>query len=440
MIRNRQSTDDRSRETSKTLADEIQAAIERLRDSSSEAAKRNAGELSNREDGWIHVSPNPERSILNPVAFTNGSGTHLESRADTGPKAGFEVERSADDRQSTGRESVSDPEEMYDDILDETGRVLVGNEEVLELLTIALLTRGHVLLEGVPGVAKTTIANLFARASGLDSRRIQMTPDVLPADITGTRVYREHTGAFELQRGPIFTNLVVADEINRATPKTQSALLEAMQERHVTIEGNTLVLPEPFMVVATQNPIEMEGVFELPEAQRDRFRFKLTVDLPDRVDERELLERFDDEPQLGPDDIERVVDADSLLEARHVVADVHVASPVKEYVLDLVGATRDHPDVTHGGSPRASLALLDGTKGRAAIHGRSYVIPDDVKAIAEPTLVHRLVLRPDANLSSVTAADIVTELLEEIDPPGVDGPDLAPPNTDDEDGEEIDEN
>ncbi|QSW98250.1 AAA family ATPase [Haloterrigena alkaliphila] len=319
-----------------------------------------------------------------------------------------------------------DPAPIYEAVREEMGRVLIGNESAVEHLTIALFTRGHVLLEGVPGVAKTTLANLFARVTGLEYTRIQMTPDILPADITGTHVYRESTGTFELQRGPIFANMVVADEINRATPKTQSALLEAMQERRVTIEGETLTLPTPFMVVATQNPIEMEGVFELPEAQRDRFQFKLTVDLPDRTVERQLLDRFDDDPDLGPEAVDRVVTISDLVAARETVTQVHVAAPVKEYVLDLVAATRDHPDVTHGASPRATLAFLDGAKARAAIRGREYVIPDDVKALTESILVHRLVLSTDADLSDVTTADVVADVTDSVTSPGADAVELQP--------------
>ncbi|MFC4987831.1 AAA family ATPase [Saliphagus infecundisoli] len=326
------------------------------------------------------------------------------------------MSENTDDRPDVSTDA--DPQEIYDALSTEIERVLVGNREAIEHLTIALLTRGHVLLEGVPGVAKTTLANLFARTTGLEYRRIQMTPDILPADITGTHVYHETTGEFTLQRGPVFSNLVVADEINRATPKTQSALLEAMQERTVTIEGDTLELPTPFMVVATQNPIEMEGVFELPEAQRDRFQFKLTVDLPEREGERELLERFDDDPELGPDRAEQVIPVDSLVAAREQVNGVHVAPPVKEYVLDIVAATRDHPDVVYGASPRASLAFLDGAKARAAIHGRPYVIPDDVKTLAEPILIHRLVLDTDAELSDVGPEDVVADLVEGVEPPG----------------------
>ncbi len=318
-----------------------------------------------------------------------------------------------------------DPEAVYDAISTEMQQVLVGNERAVEHLTIALFTRGHILLEGVPGVAKTTLANLFARATGLDYSRIQMTPDILPADITGTHVYREHTGEFELQRGPVFANVVVADEINRATPKTQSALLEAMQERNVTIRGETLRLPETFLVIATQNPIEMEGTFELPEAQRDRFQLKLSVDLPDKAEERELIERFDDNPELGVDDVEQVVDREALLAARRVVEEIHVASPVVEYLLDIVAETRSHPDVAHGGSPRATLAFLNTGKARAAINGREYVIPDDIKALAAPILVHRLVLNTDANLSDVTAHDVVTDVLERVEPPSADTTELS---------------
>ena len=315
---------------------------------------------------------------------------------------------------------------LHENISAEVQKVLVGNERAVEHITIALLTRGHILMEGVPGIAKTTLANLSARASGLEYRRIQMTPDVLPADITGTHVYRENTGEFNLQRGPIFANIVVADEINRATPKTQSALLEAMEERRVTIEGETLELPTPFIVIATQNPIEVEGVFEIPEAQRDRFQFKLNMELPGRADERELIDRFDDEPELGASDVEQVVDREQILAARESIEDVHVASPVKEYILDLVDATRTHPDVAHGASPRATLAFLDASKARAAIHGREYVIPDDIKALAESILVHRLVLSTAADLSDVSSGDVVSELLEQVEPPSADAEAFIP--------------
>ncbi|SDK11349.1 MoxR-like ATPase [Halovenus aranensis] len=316
------------------------------------------------------------------------------------------------------RREEGDPRALYETISAEMQQVLVGNEQAVERLMVGLLTRGHILLEGVPGVAKTTLANLFAQATGLNYSRVQMTPDILPADITGTYVYREHTGEFELQRGPVFANLVVADEINRATPKTQSALLESMQERSVTIRGETLSLPEPFMVIATQNPIEMEGTFELPEAQRDRFQLKLTIDLPERDIERQIADRFDDNPQLGPDDITQVVDRESILAARDTVQAVHVASPVVDYILDLVAESRTHPDVSHGGSPRATLALLNSAKAQAAIRGRAYVIPDDVKLLAEPILAHRLVLNTEADLGNVAPDEVIADLLEDVEPPG----------------------
>ena len=307
-----------------------------------------------------------------------------------------------------------DPAAVYEALREEAGRVLIGNEEVLERITIAALTGGHVLLEGVPGVAKTTIANLFARATGLDFTRVQMTPDILPADITGTQVYREPTGEFELQRGPIFGNIVVADEINRATPKAQSALLEAMQENHVTIDGETLPLPDPFMVIATQNPIEMEGTFELPEAQRDRFQFKLIVETPNQDDERQLLDRFDAEPTLDADRIQQVVDEERIRSLREQVADQYVDDSVKEYILGIVEATRSSPDIDVGASPRATLTLMDAGKARAAIHGRGYVIPDDIKQLAKPVLRHRLILSTDAELTDRSADAVIESILQSV--------------------------
>ncbi len=312
---------------------------------------------------------------------------------------------------------MSSPEDLYDAVYDEVSQVLVGHGHLVERLTISFLTDGHILLEGVPGVAKTTLANVFARATGLDYARIQMTPDILPADITGTTVYRQQTGEFELQRGPVFANIVVADEINRATPKTQSALLEAMEERHVSIEGETLQLPDPFMVIATQNPLEMSGTFALPEAQRDRFQLKLTVEIPTRDDERAIVDRFDDAPSLGPEAVSQVVDPAQLAAARESITEVHVSESVREYLLDLVEATRDHADVEHGASPRASLSFLDTSKARAALDGRDYVIPDDVKALAEQILVHRLVLGTDARLGDLTPRDVVVDILDTVSPP-----------------------
>jgi len=312
---------------------------------------------------------------------------------------------------------MTDPATLADEIADEVSTVLIDMDEAVEHLTISLLTRGHVLLEGVPGVAKTTLANAFARAIGLEYNRIQMTPDILPADITGTSVYRDHVGEFEVQKGPIFANVVVADEINRATPKTQSALLEAMAEDHVSIEGETLSLPAPFLVIATQNPIEMEGTFDLPEAQRDRFQLKLTVDLPEKAAERALLKRFNGAPTMGANDVEPVVSPDAVNDAREQVATLHVEEVIEEYILKIIEASREHPDVSHGASPRGSLALLQTAKARAAINGREYVISDDVKAMIEPVLCHRLVLTTDAELSDVTPLSIVEDIRNSVTPP-----------------------
>ena len=313
---------------------------------------------------------------------------------------------------------MTNPSEIFDDIRSEVGTVLVGNDIILEHLFVALLTRGHVLIEGLPGVAKTTLVKLFARTTGLSFSRIQMTPDILPADITGTHIYRESKGQFELQRGPIFANIVLIDEINRATPKTQSALLEAMQEEQVTIEGETLSLPSPFTVIATQNPIEYEGVYELPEAQRDRFQLKLHMRLPERSDERTILQRFHESPTLGAEDVNQVVDPETIGEARELVEEVYIDKRITEYILDLVEATRQSPDITYGPSPRGSLALLNAAKASAAIDGRSYVLPTDVKNLALPILSHRIVLSTDTELSDVSANDALMDVIDNVQPPG----------------------
>ena len=310
-----------------------------------------------------------------------------------------------------------DPEAVFETVQTEMQRVLIGNEPVIERLFGALMTGGHVLLEGPPGVAKTTIAELFARVTGLEYNRIQLTPDTLPADITGTTVYREETDDFEVRKGPVFANVVIADEINRATPKTQSALLEAMQERQVTIDGTDYRLPEPFLVVATQNPLEMEGTFELPEAQRDRFQFKRIVEAPNRAAERQLLERFHDAPTLDARAVEQAVAPERLTTLRETIAAVHIGTEVREYLLDLITATREHPSVAHGASPRAALQLQDAVKARAAIHGRTYVIPDDIKQVADDVLAHRLVLSTDATLGDVTPRSVVEGILADTESP-----------------------
>ncbi len=321
---------------------------------------------------------------------------------------------------------MTDAETLYQSIRDEVSHVLIGKESLIEHLTVSLLTDGHILLEGVPGIAKTTVANLFAQATGLSHNRIQMTPDLLPADVTGTRVYRENTGEFTLQKGSIFANLVVADEVNRATPKTQSAFLEAMEEDNVTIDGETLDLPDPFMVIATQNPIDMEGTYQLPEAQRDRFQQKIIVELPTESEEGELLDQIDDNPNLSSDDIEQVVTTEMINEARREVATVYVAPAVKSYILRLVEAARMHEAVEYGCSPRASIAFLQTAKARAAIRGRSYVLPDDVKFHLRSILTHRLILDTDAELRETSIDDVLTTVEETTEPPGTTADELTP--------------
>lgn len=321
---------------------------------------------------------------------------------------------------------IGDPEALYNTIQETVGEVLIGNEIVVEGLTTALLTDNHVLLEGVPGVAKTTIANTFSQALGVEYSRIQLTPDVLPADITGSYIYRESVNEFELRRGPIFANVVVADEINRATPKTQSALLEAMQERQVTIEGETLILPEPFIVIATQNPIEMEGTFELAEAQRDRFALKYRINLPDKETESKLINRFDSNPEIGPESVGSVVDIETLREIKKQVNDIYVSEPVYEYILNIVQESRRNKSVEHGGSPRATLTFLDAGKARAAINGREYVIPNDIKTLLNPVLQHRLVRNTDARLGEKSEDEIITEIAESVSVPEGDTPSFEP--------------
>jgi MoxR-like ATPase len=319
---------------------------------------------------------------------------------------------------------MSKATELYQALSNEVGSVLIGNEDTVEGMTIALLTGGHVLLQGVPGVAKTTAARLFTNAVGLDFRRIQMTPDVLPSDVTGTEVYHQHSGEFEIRRGPVFANVVMADEINRASPKTQSALLEAMQERQVTIDGEVLTLPSPFLLIATQNPIEMEGTYELPRAQRDRFQQLLVVDLPERTDEFELLNRFDTDDALGPDSIFQVVSEREVMEAQAEVQSVYVSDEIKHYILDIVAATRNNPDIEYGVSPRATLAFLRCGKALAALDGRDYVIPDDIKELAPRVLSHRISLTPDAELSGLSVTDVVADVLESVPEPGAKTPAL----------------
>ena len=301
-------------------------------------------------------------------------------------------------------------------ILAEVERAVVGKREALELVLLGILGDGHVLIEDFPGLAKTLIARAFARVTGMEFARIQFTPDLMPADITGSSIYNQRTGDFEFRPGPVFANLILADEINRAPPKTQAAMLEAMQERQVTIEGATRELAPPFLVLATQNPIEYEGTYPLPEAQLDRFLLRLGVGYPSRDHEWEVLERrlerAEDEVEL-----DQVIDRASLLEMQRAVEQVHVEETIGLYIVDLVAATRTASGVQVGASPRGSLALLKLSRCRAALSGRDYVTPDDVKAVAVPALAHRLALRPELWVERLRSDDIVRDLLEQVPTP-----------------------
>ncbi len=303
-------------------------------------------------------------------------------------------------------------------ILAEVERAVVGKREALELVLLGILADGHVLIEDFPGLAKTLIARAFARVTGLSFARIQFTPDLMPADVTGSSIYNQRQADFEFRPGPVFANLLLADEINRAPPKTQAALLEAMQERQVTIEGETHLLEPPFLVLATQNPIEYEGTYPLPEAQLDRFLLRIGVGYPSRDHEWEVLarrlEREQDEVELEP-----MVERTTLLEMQRAVELVHVEETLGYYMVDLVTATRTAPGVQVGASPRGSLALLKLSRCRAALSGRDYVTPDDVKAVAVPALAHRLALRPELWVQRLRSDDIVRELLDQVPTPAV---------------------
>ncbi len=309
-------------------------------------------------------------------------------------------------------------------VLDEVEKAVVGKREALELLMLGVLADGHVLIEDYPGLAKTLMARSFAGATSLDFSRIQFTPDLMPSDVTGSSVYNQRESDFEFRPGPIFANLLLADEINRAPPKTQAALLEAMQERQVTTEGETRLLGRPFLVLATQNPIEYEGTYPLPEAQLDRFLLRMSVGYPSRADEWQLLadraERRRDEVVL-----DAVVDRETLLRMQAACEEVYVSEPVGLYMVDIVAATRDAQSVQVGASPRGSLALLKLSRCRAALDGRDYVTPDDVKSIAVPALAHRLTLRPELWVQRVSAEDIVRERLQAVPTPAAE--DLAQP-------------
>jgi MoxR-like ATPase len=309
-------------------------------------------------------------------------------------------------------------------ILDEVERAVVGKRDVLELALLGLLADGHVLIEDYPGLAKTLMARSFATVTGLRFARVQFTPDLMPSDVTGSAIYDQRSGELRFQPGPIFTHVLLGDEINRAPPKTQAALLEAMQERQVTSEDRTRLLERPFLVLATQNPIEYEGTYPLPEAQLDRFLLRIRVGYPDRAAELELLAR---RLERGQDDVEldTIVHRDELLAMQRAVERVHADASILGYTVDLVAATRQSPQVDVGASPRGTLALLKLARAKAGLHGRDFVTPDDVKQVAVPALAHRIMLRPELWIQRVAAEDVVRDCLDSCAAPPVRVPDEA---------------
>ncbi len=305
------------------------------------------------------------------------------------------------------------------DILQTLSQVIVGKNAVLERILAGILANGHVLIEDYPGLAKTLIARLFAQALGLQFKRIQFTPDLLPSDITGSFLYDQREGKFEFRAGPVFTQLLLADEINRATPKTQAALLEAMQEGQVTVEGESFPLDPPFLVIATQNPIELEGTYPLPEAQLDRFLMRVAVGYPSPEDEREILARRRRRRE-DPARISEVASREDLLAMQRAVEEVFVAEAIERYIVDLVQATRTDHRVALGASPRGTLAVQKLARATAALRKRDFVTPDDVKAMAVPALAHRLILRPELWVSKISSTQVVEDLLAQVPTPKAD--------------------
>ena len=322
--------------------------------------------------------------------------------------------------------TISETAKRCAEILDEVERVIVGKREVLRLVLLGILASGHVLLEDLPGLGKTMMARSFAHVLGLQFTRIQFTPDLLPADVTGAPLYDQRTGDIVFRPGPVFTNLLLADEINRTPPKTQAALLEAMAEQQVTVDGQSRPLPQPFIVLATDNPIEYEGTYPLPEAQLDRFLLRTRLGyLPPEGEAAMLRQRLEQAGQVP--DLRAVVDAQGLLELRESLHQIHVGDDVLSYVVRLLTATREHPKVAVGASPRGGIAVTDLARGHAVADGRDYVTPEDVKAVAVPALAHRLVLRPELWVRNITGEDIVADMLAEVATPPT-RPD-APPGT-----------
>jgi MoxR-like ATPase len=313
-------------------------------------------------------------------------------------------------------ETVARVQSVAQRLMANVEKVIVGKSAEVQLTLVGLLCQGHLLIEDVPGVGKTTLAKAIARSVGTSFNRIQFTPDMLPSDVTGVSIFNQQTRDFEFRPGPIMAQIVLGDEINRATPKTQAALLEAMEEKQVTVDGETHRLPAPFMVLATQNPIEYEGTFPLPEAQLDRFLLRASLGYPTTADEIAVLDRQQFTHPI--DTLEQVVSVDELLVAQMDVKAIHVDAQLKSYVVDIVSQTRKHADVYLGASPRGSLALYRTAQARAAVNGRDYVIPDDVKALAESALAHRLIIGPAARIKNVDSRSVIRDILAHLPVPG----------------------
>lgn len=312
----------------------------------------------------------------------------------------------------------TDAKDFYEKLLNNLKGVIIGKDEVLDLVVITLLSQGHLLIDDVPGVGKTMLAKSLAKSLGCSFNRIQFTPDMLPSDVTGVSIFNQNTREFEFRPGPIISQIVLADEINRATPKTQSALLESMEERQATVDGISHQIPQPFMVLATQNPIEYEGTFPLPEAQLDRFLMRIRIGYPSFANEIEILELQQLKHPI--EDIKTVISSAEIIDMQNAIKHVYVSSAVKRYIVELIRATRVHNDVYLGASPRGSLGLFRVSQAKAASVGRDFVLPDDVKGLAEFVLGHRLVINPSARLKNLTADQIIGEVLLQVSVPGGD--------------------
>jgi MoxR-like ATPase len=313
-------------------------------------------------------------------------------------------------------QSIQDLAAAVQQIINNVEKVIVGKAESVAFSLIAVICNGHILIEDVPGVGKTVLTKAIARSIGCSFKRIQFTPDLLPSDVTGVSIFNQKTDNFEFRPGPIMAQIVLADEINRATPKTQSALLEAMEETQITIDGVTYRLPEPFMVMATQNPIEYEGTFPLPEAQLDRFMMNITLGYPKVSDEMNILDTHQFHHPL--DDLEQIMVAEDLVVIQRQIRSIHVDSSIREYIVAIANATRNHNSIYLGSSPRGSLALYRASQALAAIRGRGYVIPDDVKLLTKPTLAHRIIVTPAARVRAITSTAVLDEILQSVPVPG----------------------